>query len=100
MAETQTHQIKTWRIDNVDGLGIHELEWLKKNSGNVDWSPEEYDSATDVSGRTIYYKTKNARLKFTTMNSKQETLMQLKFGDKMILESFVNCYVAVSTCCV
>ena len=87
-------QIKTWRIDNLDGLSIHDIEWLKKNSGNVDWSPEEYDSATDVSGRTIYYKTRNSRLKFTTINSKQETLMQLKFGDKMFLESWVNCTTA------
>lgn len=94
----ETFQIKTWRIDNLDGLDAHELGWLQKNASNVDWRSAEYDSATDVSGRTIYYTTKNARLKFTTMNPKQETLMQLKFGDKMILESWVNCN-SVSVAC-
>lgn len=90
----ETFQIKTWCIFNPVDMDVSDIEWLKKNASTVDWQPEAYESAADVSGRTVYYKTKNARLKFTTLNPKQETLLKIKFGAAMVLESFVNCNIA------
>ena len=84
-------QIKTWRINDLEDMTNSDLEFLQKNAGNVDWSPEQYIESTDVTGRAVYYKTKSAILKFTTNNLKQETLLRIKYGDRLILESWVNC---------
>ena len=96
----ETYQIKTWRIMSPIDMDISDIEWLKKNTTNIDWQPAEYESSADVSGRTFYYKTKNERIRFTTLNPKQETLLKIKFGNAMVLESFVNCNISISVHCV
>lgn len=84
-------QIKTWRIADPDNITEADLSWLRKNCFNV-----QFDSGTDpikldYRGAQFSVNTRTPVLKFSTNNSKQETMLQLKFSSRLILESWVNC---------
>lgn len=87
----ETFQIKTWRIEHLDGITAGEIDWLSTQANNVAYQSAEYLIVQTYSSRPNRLMTKRAMLKFTTVNNKQETLLILKYGDKMILESCVNC---------
>lgn len=84
-------QIKTWRILTPSNITEADIVWLRKNCHNV-----QFDSGTDpikldYRGSQFSVNTRTPVLKFSTNNSKQETLLKIKFGDELILESWVNC---------
>ena len=94
----ETFQIKTWRIEQLDSMAAGEIDWLCTQANNVTYQSAEYLDVQSYSSRPNRLMTKRATLKFTTVNNKQETLLILKYGDKMILESWSNCSSASIAC--
>jgi hypothetical protein len=90
-------QIKTWRIANLNLLTEADFSWLRKNCYNVQVDGGGGDPTSIVyKGRQYQIPARATPFsaKFSTNNSKQETIVQLKFGDNIILESWVNCTTA------
>ena len=85
-------KVKTWRINNPFDITDADLIWLQNNCSRV-----EYDSGIQTIpgsnnlGNPSQMQIRAPVLKCLTNNSKQETMLQLKFSDRLILESWVNC---------
>jgi len=85
-------KVKTWRINNPFDITEADLLWLQNNCSRV-----EYDSRIQMIpgsnnlGQLSQMQIIAPVLKCVTNSSKQETMLQLKFGDRLILESWVNC---------
>lgn len=89
-------QIKTWRLDNLDGITDADLSWLRKHCHNVQVTGGADPITINYMGRQFNAAVREIPfcVKFTTNSSKEETIVQLKFGDKIFLESWVNCTTA------
>lgn len=86
-------KVKTWRISDPTGITTSDCVWLQSN--NIEFqSNSNVDPVTfDYQGRQYQYAGNQIPvLKCITDNDKKEIMLQLKFGDRLILESWSNYY--------
>ena len=85
-------KVKTWRMLNPSNITDEDLLWLQRNTCRI-----EYDSGIEMIpgsnnlGKLSQMQIRAPFLKFITNNEKQETLLKIKYADRLILESWVNC---------
>lgn len=85
-------KVKTWRMLDPSNIAKEDLLWLQSNTCRI-----EYDSGIETIpgsnnlGMLSQMQIRAPSLKFITNNEKQETLLKIKYADRLILESWVNC---------
>ena len=84
-------QVKTWRILTPSNITEADIVWLRKNCHNVQFDSGTEPITLDYRGSQFSVNSRTPMLKFCTNNIKQETLLKIKFGDELILESWANC---------
>lgn len=90
MAKVEQTPIKTWRIDSPSDITTDDLKWLTKICFRIHYESNEVPVKLDYRGSQYTIQSRSPVLKCVTNNAKNETLLKLKFGDRLILESYVN----------
>ena len=84
----QTIKVKTWRFLNASDISPADLEWLQKNVSRVEYTSQDpveihwHGSVRHIAGQ--------AQLKVLTNDNKQETMLHLKYSDRVVLEHWCN----------
>lgn len=87
-------KVKTWRISDSTNLTTPDCLWLQSNKIKFQFNSGVEPVTFDYRGSQYQYAV-NPRvpvLKCITDNDEQELMLQLKFGDRLILESWSNYY--------
>lgn len=91
----QYYDVKTWDLVDPENLTSADFLWLQTTANSVNYRAPEYQDLHSYSGRAQFV-TRSGALHITTRNKKQESMMYLKFGNRLRLVMITRCSVDVS----
>ena len=86
----ETTKLKTWRFDDPTSLTSEDFRWLSNNCAAVDYDSGADPITLDYRGSQFMVQSRTPVLTFITNSDKQETMVQLKYSGRIILDSCVE----------